>query len=213
MKAFPHPLIVKIIDNFQDSAGHLCLVQELYPHGDFSEYIYQRKGKPFSESEILNFLANIFLPVFHINSRNIFHRDLKPANFLMKWEANGKTYLHLSDFGVAKKISDHERISSALSNVKGTLEYLSPEIHNAKYDKPNMTKQDIWAIGVMAYELCTFHHPFNCESSSSLILSTINDDHTPIESKDYSQELKDLIACMLIKIPERRPSIKQLIQI
>ena len=94
--------------------------------------------------------------------------------------------MHLSDFGVAKNISDKERISSALSNVKGTNEYLSPEIHDAKLDKPNMTKQDVWAIGVMAYELCTFHHPFNGESSSSKILSIINDPHAPIESKDYS---------------------------
>jgi serine/threonine protein kinase len=39
MKANPHPLIVKIIDDFMDSAGHLCIVQELYPEGDFSKYI------------------------------------------------------------------------------------------------------------------------------------------------------------------------------
>jgi len=186
MQAFPHPLIVKIIDNFEDSAGHLCLVQEYYPEGDFSDYLKKRKQKPFRESEILHFLANIFLAVFHLNSRNIFHRDLKPANFLMKREANGITYLYLSDFGVAKNISDKERQSSALTNVKGTNEYLSPEIHDAKLQKPNMTKQDVWAIGVMTYELCTFNHPFNGESSSSKILAIINDPHTAIESKDYS---------------------------
>jgi serine/threonine protein kinase len=42
MQAFPHPFIVKIIDNFQDSAGHLCLVQEYYPEGDFSDYLKKR---------------------------------------------------------------------------------------------------------------------------------------------------------------------------
>jgi serine/threonine protein kinase len=126
----------------------------------------------------------------------------------MKKEANGKTYLHLSDFGVAKNITDKERISSAISNVKGTNEYLAPEIHNAKLEKPNMTKQDVWAIGVIGYELCTFQLPFNGETSSSKILAIINDPHTPIENKSYSQELKDLISCMLIKDPEQRPSIK-----
>ena len=83
MKAFPHPLIVKIIDDFMDSAGHLCIVQELYAEGDFSKYLNERQVKAFSEEEILNFLANIFLAVFHLNSRDIFHRDLKPANFLI----------------------------------------------------------------------------------------------------------------------------------
>jgi serine/threonine protein kinase len=48
--------------------------------------------------------------------------------------------------------------------VKGTNEYLAPEIHNAKLEKPNMTKQDVWAIGVIAYELCTFNLPFNGEN-------------------------------------------------
>jgi serine/threonine protein kinase len=70
----------------------------------------------------------------------MFHRDIKPENFLMKKDENGKNYLHLSDFGVSKNISDKERLPSALSNVKGTNEYLAPEIHNAKLEKPNMTK-------------------------------------------------------------------------
>jgi NIMA (never in mitosis gene a)-related kinase 1/4/5 len=104
----------------------------------------------------------------------------------MKREDNGKLYLHLSDFGVAKNISDKERLTSALSNFKGTNEYLAPEIHNARLEKPNMIKQDVWAIGVIAYELCTFHHPFIGETSSSKILAIINDPHSPIESNDYS---------------------------
>ena len=82
----------------------------------------------------------------------------------MKREENGKKYLHLSDFGVAKNISDNERLTSTITNEKGTNEYLSPEIHRAKLEKPNMTKQDVWAIGVMTYELSTFHYPFNGES-------------------------------------------------
>jgi doublecortin-like kinase 1/2 len=167
MKALPHPFIVKILDDFTDSAGHICLVQELYPNGDFCKYLLKMKLKDekLSESLILHFLANIFLAVFHLNSRDTFHRDIKPENFLIKIDENGKTYLHLSDFGVAKNISDKERLTSAISNVKGTNEYLAPEIHNAKLGKPNMTKQDVWAIGVIAYELCTFHLPFECETS------------------------------------------------
>jgi serine/threonine protein kinase len=128
MKAFPHPLIVKLIDNFKDSEGHLCLVLERYNDGDFSKYLNDRQGELLSEKEILRFLANISLAVFHINSRDIFHRDLKPANFLKK-DVNGKIYLHLSDFGLSKNIRDVERDKSSTNNVKGTLEYLSPESH------------------------------------------------------------------------------------
>ena len=68
MKGYPHPFIVKLLDDFKDSNGKLCLVQELYPEGDFGKYLDQRIGNPFSELEILHFLANIILAVFHLNS-------------------------------------------------------------------------------------------------------------------------------------------------
>jgi serine/threonine protein kinase len=49
--------------------------------------------------------------VFDINSRDIYHRDLKPANFLVKIDKNGRIYLHLNDFGIAKStIYDTNRI-------------------------------------------------------------------------------------------------------
>jgi serine/threonine protein kinase len=68
MKESPHPLIAKLIDNFIDSDGHQCLVLERYNDGDFSKYLNDRQGELLSEKEILRFLANIFLAVFHINS-------------------------------------------------------------------------------------------------------------------------------------------------
>ena len=88
MKKFNHPFIVNIIDDFIDSDGYLNIVQELYPDGDFQNYLEKRGGKLFSEEEILRFLANIIQVVFEINSKNIYHRDLKPANFLIKRDKN-----------------------------------------------------------------------------------------------------------------------------
>jgi serine/threonine protein kinase len=49
MKNFPHPFIVKIIDDFTDSEDRQCIVQELYTEGDFSKFLYERKGKLFKE--------------------------------------------------------------------------------------------------------------------------------------------------------------------
>jgi serine/threonine protein kinase len=65
---------------------------------------------------------------------------------LIKKEATGKIYLHLSDFGIAKNIKDTMRQPSSMK--KGTAEYLAPEVHN---ENPHISKQDVWAIGVIAY--------------------------------------------------------------
>jgi NIMA (never in mitosis gene a)-related kinase len=129
----------------------------------------------------------------------------------MKREANGKNYMHLSNLGV-KIITEYDRILTRAGPIKDTLRYQAPEILNAKEKKPNFTKQNVWAIGVIAYELCTFNHPFKGERLSDLFNAIINDPPTQME-QNYSQELKDLISSMLIKDPEKRPSIQQMIKV
>jgi serine/threonine protein kinase len=102
--------------------------------------------------------------VYRLNTSDIYHRDLKPENFLIKTEENGKIYLHLNDFGLAKKtISDHARLNSSIGAIKGIVEYLAPESMDSKLAKPNMTKQDVWSIGVIAYQLCCLQLPFKSE--------------------------------------------------
>ena len=77
---------------------------------------------------MVHFLSNIIMVVHHLNSRGIYHRDLKPENFLVKSDENGKIYLHLSDFGLAKNIiPDYVRLSTRI-NQKGDPRYLPPEL-------------------------------------------------------------------------------------
>ena len=106
---------------------------------------------------------------------------MKPENFLIRTEKNGRIYLHLNDFGLAKKtISDIARLTSSIGAIKGTVEYLAPEILNSKHAKPNMTKQDVWSIGVIAYQLCTLRLPFYNEHSGVTIAAILNNPHDPI---------------------------------
>ena len=66
---------------------------------------------------------------------------MKPENFLMSLEGNGKFYLHLSDFGIAKNTKpDYRRLTSTVGVIKGTVEYLAPEILDAIKKKPNISK-------------------------------------------------------------------------
>ena len=78
---------------------------------------------------------------------------------MMKREANGKFYLHLSDLGTLNYNSDNERISTGSDDMKDIIVYQPPEILKASLMKPNITKQDVWALGIIAYELCTLKIP------------------------------------------------------
>jgi serine/threonine protein kinase len=152
--------------------------------------------------------------VHHLNSCDIYHRDLKPENFLIRIEKNGKMYLHLNDFGLAKNTKpDYIRLTSSIGRIKGTVEYVAPEILNASLGKPNISKQDVWSIGVIAYQMCTLRLPFKCESPAATIAAILTAPHDPIPHKLYSDELKDIINMLLTKDPEKRPSIQELTKV
>jgi serine/threonine protein kinase len=116
--------------------------------------------------------------------------------------------LHLNDFGIAKTISsDNNRINTTTGNNNGSLNYMAPEILNAIKVKPDITKQDVWAIGVIAYQICTFSLPFTGFESSAVLNAILNHPPDPIAHQGYSAELKSLIDKLLTKDPAKRPSI------
>ena len=151
--------------------------------------------------------------IHHLNSCEIFHRDLKPENFLLRTESNGRLYLHLSDFGQAKNTKpDYTRRTSKTGSLKGTVEYLAPEILNASLAKPNISKQDVWSIGVIAYQLCTRSLPFEGAVTGATVAEIVSRPHKPIPDELYSDELRGIINRLLTKDPEQRPSIQELTQ-
>ena len=120
-------------------------------------------------------------------------------------------HLHLSDFGVAKNIkATYTRMTTLGAKIHGTVEYAAPEILNETIAKPNISKQDVWSIGVMAYQLCTLQLPFKAEKPAGTLNAILNKPYVPITHKLYSDELKDIIDWLLTKDPELRPSIQEL---
>jgi len=84
---------------------------------------------------------------------------------------------------------------------------VAPEILNEMLAKPNISKQDVWSIGVIAYQLCTLRLPFKKDSPAATIAAILTTPHDPIPHKLYSDELKDIINRLLTKDPQQRPSI------
>jgi NIMA (never in mitosis gene a)-related kinase len=70
----------------------------------------------------------------------------------------------------------------------------------------------VWAIGVIAYQLCTFNLPFTGFESFAVINAIVNHPPDPIAHQGYSAKLKDFIGKLLTKDPAQRPSINQLIK-
>jgi len=91
------------------------------------------------------------------------------------------------------------------------MEYMAPEIHDADSELKDIAKSDVWAIGVIAYQICTFTLPFKGSGASAILKAILFDPYKPIEHQGYSAELKDLIDKLLTKNYATRPSMKELL--
>lgn len=90
--------------------------------------------------------------------------------------------------------------------IVGTPYYLSPELCE---EKPYNHKSDIWSLGCVLYELCTFKHPFEAKNQGSLIMKIVKGQFTPISNK-YSEGLRHMVNQLLLKDYKKRPSIQEI---
>ena len=186
--------IVKYYDSFVDSDNNLNIIMEYCDSGDLNSFIcnLKKENKYLTEEEIWHFFIQISLGLSYIHSKNILHRDLKPMNIFL----TNKNQIKIGDLGVAKLLSSNANASTCI----GTPYYLSPEICK---EKPYNSKGDVWALGCILYELCTFNKPFSASNPAALILKIINGKYTPLNEikngRKYSKEIQHMIEIILQK--------------
>lgn len=104
------------------------------------------------------------LGIHYLHSRDIIHRDLKSLNIFLTKDNSAK----IGDLGAARRLDSEGNIVEEISEIPqkvGTPFYLAPELWN---NKPCTKKSDIWALGVILYELCALQFPFLAEDMNSL---------------------------------------------
>ena len=194
--------VVKYYDSFEEN-DNINIVMEYCDEGDLNDFIIKKKESQtlIEEDLIWNLFIKITIGLAHIHQMKILHRDLKTMNIFLK---NG-FQVKIGDLGVAKILLKN----SFAKTLIGTPYYLSPEICQ---EKPYNDKSDVWALGCILYELCTFKHPFDAKSQGALILKIMN--NTPENvNNTYSKDLCNLIHLLLEKESEKRPSCKDILNL
>jgi NIMA (never in mitosis gene a)-related kinase len=201
LKKIKSKYVVKYYDSFEED-NKLNIVMEYCECGDLGEYIENKKKTKFllHEKEIWKFFLKITLGLADIHKTKILHRDLKSLNIFLKKEND----IRVGDLGVAKILNQTFFAKTFI----GTPYYLSPEICE---DKPYNDKSDVWALGCILYELCTYQHPFTAKSQGGLILKILNDNPKPINTY-YSKELSSLIDILFNKDYQKRPSCEEILR-
>ena len=188
-----HPFIINIHFSFQDF-NSLYLVMDLVMGKDMRYHLVGLKQ--FTEDQTKFFIANTLLALEYLHTNNIIHTDIKPENLIL----NEKGYIKLTDFGIAKKGGQ----KFLLKEVKGTPEYMAPEI---LYIDTAHFSIDYYSLGIMTYEFMKGIRPYLFESKEEFI--KIIGQVTIVMKKDdlpegWSIEAADFINRLLMKKPKSR---------
>jgi len=165
-----HPNIARVIDAGATQTGRPYFVMELVKGSPIAEYCDKQS---LTIDERLELFAQVCGAVQHAHTKGIIHRDLKPSNVLVATQ-DGRPQVKVIDFGIAKatsaKLTD-KTLFTEHQQVIGTLQYMSPEQAEGSLDID--TRTDVYALGVMLYELLTGSTPFDIKTLREEVYSEI----------------------------------------
>ena len=156
LASLEHPGIARLYDAGVDAATQPYIALEYVVGQSINDYVRAKQLKP---EAIVQLFTKVINAVSHAHAQLVIHRDIKPSNILV--DAKGEP--HLLDFGIAKLLDDEDSMSAdatQLTRMSGralTLDYASPEQVNGQ---TLGTASDVYALGVVLYELLTGNKPY-----------------------------------------------------
>ncbi|KAL1527768.1 hypothetical protein AB1Y20_009153 [Prymnesium parvum] len=181
---------------------HLNILMEYADGGTLADAIKARSSltKLFDEDTVLDWFVQIASALAHMHANSIIHRDLKAHNIFL----TSRNIVKVGDFGISKVL---DGTSVLAKTAVGTPYYLAPEVINGE---PYGCKADVWALGVLLYELTTLRKPFDADSLPALAMRIMRASYPPPPSS-FSSELCGLIASMLQRDPAKRPTLAEVV--
>jgi tRNA A-37 threonylcarbamoyl transferase component Bud32 len=190
-----HPNVIKVLDTGQvDNRPYM--VMEFIEGDALSDLL--KNGRLALETA-LHLLIPISAGLDYLHANDIVHRDVKPANIMLD-KTGREVRPIITDFGLAKVLGDSSLISG--SAVAGTFAYISPEQIEARKDIDG--RADIYALGVMTYQMLTGELPFIHEHQGALLIAHML--HAPPDAREKVPDLPEHAAWAIQKAMSKKPS-------
>jgi len=194
-----HPNIIEIFDQGELPDGSLYLVMELLEGETLADVVVRGK-MPLERT--LPIAIQIARALARAHDLEVIHRDLKPENVFLAHFDEVKDLVKLLDFGIARSMQD-VRLTGA-GEVFGTPQYMAPERITSIDAGPSA---DIYALGVMLYEMLSGQLPFDAPDVASFFVKHLKEKPKSLKSRERGvpEELDRLVMDMMAKDPKDRP--------
>lgn len=199
-----HPNVVNLFDFGRDDRGLLYLVMELIEGIGVDELL--SGGASATANFALETAKQCCAGLAQIHSEGVIHRDVKPENLMLVPLADGRVQLKVVDFGIALAGRNQNASLTKSGTPLGTSYYMAPE----QAGGANVTEAvDIYALGVVLYEMVAGRAPFTGDSPMRVLQKHIDDPPDPLETwipdGEVPEALVETVEQMLAKAPEDRP--------
>lgn len=191
-----HPNIVNVYDFGQENSAYY-IVMELVDGVTLEKLLRDERVLP--EAAAVDYAIQIASGLAYAHRQGLLHRDVKPANILVTKD----DVVKISDFGIARAVSEHTMGVTQPGMVMGSVAYLSPEqAQNHELDE----RSDLYALGVVLYQMLTGSLPFSGDTPVAVALKHVAEPAPPIDTKafDVSPAVAAIVARLLRKKPAER---------
>jgi serine/threonine-protein kinase len=200
-----HPNTIQIFDYGQTPQGHPYIAMELLEGQSLHELL--RRERPLPVRRALRILGQVASSLAEAHGKGIVHRDLKPENIFLVEVGDNHDFVKVLDFGVAKLRDTHDDKGTLTQagSIFGTPRYMSPEQCGAQ---PVDGRSDLYALGVILYEMLTGRPPFQSDQPLQLLMAHMNEVPQPpsaaTDRQVIPEEVEGLVLQLLAKAPEQR---------
>jgi len=198
MARLDHENIIRIYDVFQDDKVHL-IAMELFNGVSLKTLIEKETHLPLSQ--VISIILQCARGLAYAHAQGIVHRDIKPSNIMI----NAQGHIKITDFGIAAALDDAAAALTTTGQLVGTPRYMSPE---QARNEPVDRRSDIYALGMVAYELLTGKTPFEGDSGVAIIGKLAYEtQELPLQFPErVPEEMRQIVSKMLARNADDRYS-------